>query len=116
RPGLARWRRLGGALALTRDVLRLARPARGADALYSTTLSTFPLCFLAGRLARVPQVVHVYSSYGSARSYRKHWLGPARHVVAPPPDSPELARRPTGGVPTWAPARGGPQRAAPRAP
>jgi len=96
-PGLARWRRLGGSLALTRDVLRLARLARGADALYSTTLSTFPLCFLAGRLARVPQVVHVYSSYGSARSYRKHWLGRARHVVAPSLDSLELARRAIGG-------------------
>jgi glycosyltransferase involved in cell wall biosynthesis len=96
-PGLARWRRLGGALALPRDVLRLARLARGADALYSTTLSTFPLCFLAGRLARVPQLVHVYSSYGSARAYRKHWLGRARHVVAPSIDSLELARRAIGG-------------------
>jgi glycosyltransferase involved in cell wall biosynthesis len=96
-PGLARWRRLGGALALPRNVLLLARLARGADALYSTTLSTFPLCFLAGRLARVPQLVHVYSSYGSARAYRKHWLGRARHVVAPSLDSLELARRAIGG-------------------
>src|SRR4029077_12323923 len=45
-PGLARWRRLAGALVLP-DVLRLARLARGADVLYSTTLSTFPLCHLA---------------------------------------------------------------------
>src|SRR5262249_61810677 len=107
RPGLARWRRLGGALALTRDVLRLARPARGADALYSTTLSTFPLCFLAGRLARVPQVVHVYSSYGSARSYRKHWLGRARHVVTPSLDSLPPARPAIRGLPPGAPGPGG---------
>jgi len=78
-PGLARWRRLAGALVLP-DVLRLARLARGADVLYSTTLSTFPLCHLAGGIARVPQVVHVYSSYGSPRPYRKHWLARARHV------------------------------------
>ena len=58
-PGLARWRRLGGAIALPGDVLRLASLARGADILYSTTLSTFPLCLLAGRLASVPQLVHV---------------------------------------------------------
>ena len=76
-PGLARWRRLAGALVLP-DVLRLARLARGADVLYSTTLSTFPLCHLAGGIARVPQVVHVYSSYGSPRPYRKHWLARAR--------------------------------------
>src|SRR5262249_21255744 len=97
-PGLARWRRLGGAIALPGDVLRLARTARGADLLYSTTLSTFPLCLLAGRLARVPQVVHVYSSYGSARAYRKHWLGRARHGVAPALDCLELARKALGGL------------------
>ena len=96
-PGLARWRRLGGAIALPGDVLRLARLARETDMLYSTTLSTFPLCFLAGRLARVPQLVHVYSSYGSPRAYRKHWLGRARHVVAPSLDSLELARKAVGG-------------------
>jgi glycosyltransferase involved in cell wall biosynthesis len=65
--------------------------------LYSTTLSTFPPCHLAGRIARVPQVVHVYSSYGGARPYRKHWLGRARHVVAPSLDSLEVARRAVGG-------------------
>jgi glycosyltransferase involved in cell wall biosynthesis len=95
-PGLARWRRLAGGLVLP-DVLRLARLARTADLLYSTTLSTFPLCHLAGRFTRVPQVVHVYSSYGSPRPYRKHWLGRARHVVAPSADSLELARRAVGG-------------------
>jgi glycosyltransferase involved in cell wall biosynthesis len=95
-PGLARWRRLAGALVLP-DVLRLARLARRADVLYSTTLSTFPLCHLAGQAARVPQVVHVYSSYVSARPYRKHWLARARHVIAPSTDSLELARRAVGG-------------------
>jgi glycosyltransferase involved in cell wall biosynthesis len=103
-PGLARWRRLGGALVLP-DVMRLARLARTADLLYSTTLSTFPLCHLAGRVARVPQVVHVYSSYGSPRPYRKHWLGRARHVIAPSADSLALARRALGGFRAGARAR-----------
>jgi glycosyltransferase involved in cell wall biosynthesis len=95
-PGLARWRRFAGALMLP-DVLRLARLARGADVLYSTTLSTFPLCHLAGQTARVPQVVHVYSSYGGARPYRKHWLQRARHVIAPSADSLARARDAVGG-------------------
>ena len=95
-PGLARWRRMGGTLMLP-DVLRLAGLARGADVFYSTTLSTFPQCHLAGRLARVPQVVHVYSSYGDARSYRKHWLGRARNVIAPSADSLRLAAEALGG-------------------
>ncbi len=95
-PGLARWRRMGG-LAAPGDALRLARLARGADVLYSTTLSTFPLTHLAGRIVRVPQVVHVYSSYGEARPYRKHWLGRARHVIAPSADSLALASRAVGG-------------------
>jgi glycosyltransferase involved in cell wall biosynthesis len=94
--GLARWRRLAGMVVLP-DVIRLARLARDADVLYSTTLSTFPMCHLAGRVARVPQVVHVYSSYGSPRPYRKHWLGRARHVVAPSADSLDLARRAVNG-------------------
>ncbi len=103
-PGLSRWRRLGGALVLP-DALRLARLARGADVLYATTLSSFPLTYLAGRLSRVPQVVHVYSSYGRARPYRKHWLGRARHLVAPSADSLELARRALGGFRAGARAR-----------
>src|SRR5207249_4526387 len=74
-------------LALPAAVLRLARLARGADILYACTLSSFPYCLLAGRLARVPQVVHVYSSYGDGAAYRKHLLGRARHVVAPSADS-----------------------------
>src|SRR5207249_1820262 len=72
------------------------RLARGADVLYASTLSSFPYCLLAGRLARVPQVVHVYSSYGDGAAYRKHLLGRARHVVAPSADSLALARRALG--------------------
>jgi glycosyltransferase involved in cell wall biosynthesis len=53
----------------------------------------------------VPQVVHVYSSYGSARPYRKHWLARARHVIAPSADSLELARRAVDGFRTGARAR-----------
>jgi glycosyltransferase involved in cell wall biosynthesis len=45
----------------------------------------------------VPQVVHVYSSYVDGRSYRKHWLARARHVVAPSADSLQLARAAIGG-------------------
>jgi glycosyltransferase involved in cell wall biosynthesis len=78
-------------------VARLCRVARGASALYSTTLSTFPHCRIAGRLLGVPQVVHVYSSYGDARPYRKHGLERARHVVAPSRDSLALAERALGG-------------------
>src|SRR5438552_3207260 len=63
-PALRRWRAWPARLALPAAVLRLARLARGADVLYACTLSSFPYCLLAGRLARVPQVVHVYSSYG----------------------------------------------------
>src|SRR4029077_2390722 len=77
-------------------VLRLARLARGADVLYACTLSSFPYCLLAGRLAGVPSVVHVYSSYGSPRPYRKHLLARARHVVAPSADSLALARAALG--------------------
>jgi hypothetical protein len=39
----------------------------------------------------------VYSSYGAARPYRKHWLERARHVVAPSADSLALAERAVGG-------------------
>jgi glycosyltransferase involved in cell wall biosynthesis len=60
-------------------------------------LSSFPYCRLAGRLARRPQVVHVYSSYGEARPYRKHRLQHARHVIAPSADSLALAERAIGG-------------------
>src|SRR5439155_397099 len=85
------WRRAAALLTLPVDVLRLARLARDADLLYACTLSSFPYCFLAGRLARRPQLVHVYSSYGDAAPYRKHLLGRARHVVAPSADSLALA-------------------------
>ena len=95
-PALRRWRSWPAALALPGAVLRLARLARGADLLYACTLSSFPHCLLAGRLARVPQVVHVYSSYGDGAAYRKHLLGRARHVIAPSADSLALARRALG--------------------
>ena len=96
-PGLGRWRRWRERLRLPVTLARLARAARGADAFYSTTLSTFPYCWLAGWLAGRPTVVHVYSSYGSARPYRKHLLARARHVVAPSADSLALAGRAIGG-------------------
>ncbi len=96
-PGLGGWRRWQSRLGLPAAVWQLSRLARTADVMYSTTLSTFPHCWLAGRVTGVPQVVHVYSSYGTARPYRKHWLGRARHVVSPSADSLELARRAIGG-------------------
>jgi glycosyltransferase involved in cell wall biosynthesis len=99
-PSLGAWRRLGPRLRLPATLLRLARAARGASAFYSTTLSTFPQCWYAGRALRVPQVVHVYSSYGDARPYRKHLLGYARHVIAPSADSLRLAEQAIGG---WKP-------------
>jgi glycosyltransferase involved in cell wall biosynthesis len=96
-PGLGQWRRWTERLRLPLTLARLCRAARGASALYSTTLSTFPHCWYAGRVLGVPQVVHVYSSYGSARPYRKHLLGRARHVIAPSADSLALAERAVGG-------------------
>jgi glycosyltransferase involved in cell wall biosynthesis len=95
--GLAGWRRLPAGLGMPLTVARLARIARGADVLYACTLSSFPVTALAGRIAGVPQVVHVYSSYGDPRPYRKHWLGLARHVIAPSADSLALAARAVGG-------------------
>src|SRR5207244_6349187 len=82
--------------------LRLARRARGADVFYSATLSSFPPCLLAGRLRRIPQVVHVYSSYADGASYRKHLLGHARHLIAPSADSLALARAALGEFQPWA--------------
>lgn len=96
-PGLAHWREPAGMLRLPATVASLCRLARGAALLYSETLSTFPFCVLAGRLMGVPQIVHVYSSYGSARPYRKHWLGRARNVIAPSADSLRLASEAVGG-------------------
>jgi glycosyltransferase involved in cell wall biosynthesis len=95
--GLGRWRGLRGRLSLPRAVAGLTRLAREADVIYSETLSGFPHSYLAGRLAGRPQVVHVYSSYGDPRPYRKHWLGRARHVVAPSADSLRLAAEAVGG-------------------
>jgi glycosyltransferase involved in cell wall biosynthesis len=96
-PGLRRWRRFAGRVGLPLTVARLLRLVRGADLLYSCTLSSFPYCLFAGRLSGRPQVVHVYSSYGDGASYRKHLLAHARHVVAPSADSLELARAAIGG-------------------
>src|SRR5437870_11969928 len=95
-PALRGWRRWSARVTLPATVLRLARHARAADLLYACTLSSFPYCLLAGRLARRPQVTHVYSSYGAGAAYRKHLLGRARHVVAPSADSLALARRALG--------------------
>jgi hypothetical protein len=96
-PGLRHWREPAGLATLPATVWRLCRLARGAQLFYSETLSTFPFCVLAGTLVGVPQIVHVYSSYGAARPYRKHWLGRARNVVAPSADSLRLAREAVGG-------------------
>ena len=74
-PGLGRWRRWDERLRLPLTLARLCGAMRGAHAFYSTTLSTFPHCWYAGRMLGIPQVVHVYSSYGEARPYRKHLLG-----------------------------------------
>jgi glycosyltransferase involved in cell wall biosynthesis len=96
-PGLGKWRRWTERARLPLTVVRLCRAARGAEAIYSTTLSTFPHCWYAGRVLGVPQIVHVYSSYGDARPYRKHLLDRARHVIAPSADSLALAARAVGG-------------------
>src|SRR5439155_832735 len=87
------WRRWPARVRLGLAALRLARRARGADVFYSATLSSFPPCLLAGRLRRIPQVVHVYSSYADGASYRKHLLGHARHLIAPSADSLALGLR-----------------------
>ena len=99
-PGLGRWRRWDERLRLPLTLTRLCGAMRGAHAFYSTTLSTFPHCWYAGRMLGIPQVVHVYSSYGEARPYRKHLLARARNVVAPSADSLRLAEQAIGG---WAP-------------
>jgi glycosyltransferase involved in cell wall biosynthesis len=96
-PALRHWRQLGARLGMPAAVLRLARLAREADLLYACTLSSFPYCWLAGRLTGRPQVAHVYSSYGDAQPYRKHLLARARHVIAPSADSLALAARALGG-------------------
>ena len=96
-PALRRWRHWATRVTLPVDAVRLARLARGADLLYACTLSSFPYCLYAGRLARIPQVVHVYSSYADAAPYRKHLLPRARHVVAPSADSLALAAGAVGG-------------------
>lgn len=94
---IGRWRRWSVRLRAGRTVARLVDLAAGADVLYCVTLSTFPFCRRAGERAGVPQVVHVYSSYGDPSQYRKHLLAKARHVVAPSADSLRLAAAAVGG-------------------
>jgi glycosyltransferase involved in cell wall biosynthesis len=91
-PEVHRWRRARGRLALPRVLWQLSRAIRrdGACLLYSATLSTLPYALLAARLCRIDEVAHVYSTYDSPASYRKHWLARARHAVVPSRDS--LAR------------------------
>jgi glycosyltransferase involved in cell wall biosynthesis len=96
-PGLGHGRRVSGRLRMPLVVARLCAAARGAAAFYSTTLSTFPACRAAGRILGIPQVVHVYSSYGESRPYRKHGLAHARYVIAPSADSLRLAEQAIGG-------------------
>jgi len=96
-PGLADWRRWRHLIRTPWTLRRLGDAVAGADVIYSETLSTFPRSWVAGRRAGIPQVVHVYSSYGRARPYRKHWLGRARNVVAPSADSLRLASEAVGG-------------------
>src|SRR5262249_5352785 len=98
-PALRRWRRASALLTLPVDVLRLARLARDADLLYACTLSSFPYCHFAGRVAHRPQVVHVYSSCGAATHNRRLLCGGARQVVAWAADSVALAARAVGGFP-----------------
>lgn len=96
-PGVADWRRWRRLLALPATLRAVGATVAGADVIYSETLSTFPLAWLAGRRRGIPQVVHVYSSYGEARPYRKHWLARAANVVAPSADSLRLASDALGG-------------------
>ena len=86
--GSARWRRHGRARGSPATSLRLARLARGADVLYSTTLSTLP-ALPSGGSARAPPAggARVLELRRGPRPYRKHWLGRARHVIAPSADS-----------------------------
>src|SRR5207244_12381570 len=101
-PGLARWRRWPARSRVALAGLGLRRRARGPDLFSSATLSSFPPCLLAGRLRRIPQVVHIYSSYADGASYRKHLLGHARSLIAPSADSMALARRALGVFRPWA--------------
>ena len=84
-PGLGRWRRLDRAAPACRSTLARLCRARCAAPTRSTRrrCPRFPHCWYAGRMLVIPQVVHVYSSYGEARPYRKHLLARARHVIAP---------------------------------
>jgi glycosyltransferase involved in cell wall biosynthesis len=97
--GIHHWRRLGGRLRLPLLLATLAREVRRHDAqvVYCATLSSFPYACLAARTCGVGELVHVYSSYEDGTQYRKHWLGRARHAVAPSRDSLERAAAAIGG-------------------
>src|SRR5262249_23229550 len=96
-PALGRWRTVAGRLALPAAVARLARLARDADLLYACTLSSFPHCFFAGRLARRPQIAHVHSSSADGRPSRKPPPPDARAIIAPSAAPLALAARALGG-------------------
>ncbi len=97
--GIHHWRRLGGRLRLPILLATLVREVRRLDAevVYCATLSSFPYACLTARACRVGELVHVYSSYADGAQYRKHWLGRARHAVAPSRDSLERAAAAIGG-------------------
>lgn len=97
--GLHRWRRLSGRARGPLVLSRLIREMRrhGAVLMYSATLSSFPYGFLAARLCRIGEIVHIYSSYDDATPYRKHWLRRARYAVAPSQDSLARAAAAIGG-------------------
>jgi hypothetical protein len=82
-PGLGAWRRLPRAFRLPATLRQSdTRAARGERVLLDHALRRFRSAGTRAGALRVPQVVHVYSSYGEARPYRKHSLGQARHVIA----------------------------------
>jgi glycosyltransferase involved in cell wall biosynthesis len=97
--GVHQWRRLSGRMRLPMVLGALVRQVRGQriGLVYSATLSSFPYGLLAARVCRIGALVHLYSSYGGASPYRKHWLRQARHAVAPSRDSLERAAAAIGG-------------------
>ena len=75
-PGLARWRRLGRRARAARRRCASRGCARGADVLYSTTLSTLPALPPRGPdRAASRRWCTCTRATASARPYRKHWLG-----------------------------------------
>jgi len=97
--GIHHWRRLAGRVRLPVLLATLVREVRRHDAqvVYCATLSSFPYACLAARACGIGELVHIYSSYEDGAPYRKHWLGRARHAVAPSRDSLERAAAAIGG-------------------